>query len=58
MKISQLMLLAALALTVAACASGYSPSSVVNGGPQYQFYDGGPTVQPAMMDERVGAQEE
>ena len=58
MKISQLLLLAALALALPACAPGYSPSSVVDGGAQYQFYDGGPTVQPAMMDERVGAQEE
>ena len=58
MKVSQLLFLAALVLTVVACAPGYSPSSVVSGGPQYQFYDGGTTVQPALMDERVGAQEE
>lgn len=58
MKVSQLLLLAVLVLTLGACARGYTPSSVISIGPQHQFYDGGSTFQPAMMDERVGAQEE
>ena len=52
--LSRTILLVAVVLTLASCAQGYSPSSLFGGGRQYQFYDGGTTMQATMPDERVG----
>jgi len=58
MKRSRQILLAALALVLAGCAQGYSPSTTFSGGTQYRFYDGGTTFRAIMPDERVGASQE